>query len=106
MQLKQLKIIIMGICACFILIACDRGTDQKDNQKQEKVDLTKFKRRKLPDSILTIGKDTIIMRRPTRPLNSPDTRSPNPFMISTNRRARCFAYCQRVFRILWTVFSS
>ena len=70
MQLKQLKIIIMGICACFILIACDRGTDQKDNQKQEKVDLTKFKRRKLPDSILTIGKDTIIARPASKKLRN------------------------------------
>jgi hypothetical protein len=62
MQKKRLKIIIMGICACFILIACDRGADQGDKQKQKKVELSPTKRRKLPNSVLTIGKDTVIAR--------------------------------------------
>ncbi|MCP4577115.1 MAG: DUF3604 domain-containing protein, partial [Deltaproteobacteria bacterium] len=52
----------MGICACFILIACGRGADQGDNRKKEKVDVSTSKSRKLPDSILTIGKDTIVAR--------------------------------------------
>ena len=63
MKSNTLKIILIGICACFILIACDRGADQGDKQKQEKEDLTKFNlRKKRPDSILIMGKDTVIAR--------------------------------------------
>jgi hypothetical protein len=62
MLAKGLKLIIIGVCACSIFVSCGRGDDQGDNQKQAKVNLSPTKRPKLPNSILTIGNDTIIVR--------------------------------------------
>ena len=59
---RSLKMVIMSVCACLIFVGCGGDSNKKENQKQAKANLNPTTRRKVPNSILKIGNETIAVR--------------------------------------------